>query len=260
MKIPNLRIGESFTINLGRAKIKSCDLEMIWIPSGEFSIDSPNGEKGRSINEAQTKITIPSGFWLSKYPITEWQWLYIFDLEFPDITYTNFDHPIENINWYQAMSFCWESNRKLQYKQPDIEKLYKFTLPHEVQWEYACRVASILKYYSDDIVENIAWFKNNSGNSTHPVGEKEPNQWGLYDMLGNVYEWCLNSFTNQPELILSDNAPNADTMYRVARGGHYLSLEDDLRCSKRSYQQPVDAIKGFGMRLAFTDLNYELEL
>ncbi|MBO5694650.1 MAG: SUMF1/EgtB/PvdO family nonheme iron enzyme, partial [Lentisphaeria bacterium] len=138
-------------------------------------------------------------YYIGKYEVTQAQWQAVMGNN-PSY-FKGADRPVENVNWYDAMRFC----NKLNYLGL-APRGYEFTLPTEAQWEYAARGGNEskgYKYSGSNDVDEVAWYEKNSGGQTHPVGEKKPNELGLYDMSGNVCEWCLD----------------ADGPYRILRGG-----------------------------------------
>lgn len=156
-------------------------------------------------------VKIPNRNWLiGKYQITQKEYKTIMG-ENPSRFKGNGTNPVECVSWKEAMDFC----KKLTAREHALGRLpdgYKYTLPTSKQWEFACRAGTTSKYCSGDIdasLFNVAWWKVNSGNKTHPVGEKDPNTWGIYDMHGNVWEWCLD--------VSSQNESH------VCRGGGYCA-------------------------------------
>lgn len=167
----------------------------MWIPSGAFIMGSPLDELGRNAydDEPPFEVTISKGFWIGQYLFTNAQWLKVMGhLSFP-LTDENVNYPVTNINWYKALECCDKLNRLFK---KEILEGYQFSLPTEAQWEYACRAGTRTLYYSGNSLadlDRVAWYKENSLGHVHLVGEKEPNAWGLYDMHGNVAEWCYDT-------------------------------------------------------------------
>ncbi len=156
-----------------------------WIPPGRFQMGSPEGEEGRFSDEGpQHEETIPSGFWMFDTPCTQALWEAVMG-ENPS-RFKGPDRPVESVSWDQ----CQEFLQRLNARCTGLE----LKLPSEAQWEYACRAGRETPRYREDLDE-IAWYWENSQGETHPVGQKAPNDWGLYDTLGNVWEWCEDVWT-----------------------------------------------------------------
>jgi formylglycine-generating enzyme required for sulfatase activity len=146
-------------------------------------------------------------------------------------------NPVETVSWNDCQDFFNKLNAKSGPGRG------KFQLPSEAQWEYACRAASTSQYcFGDDVTRlgEYAWYDNNSGSKTHPVGEKKPNAWGLYDMHGNVWEWCQDWYDGgyYAKSPMDDPAGPATGSNRVDRGGGWDAVAGRCRSAGRSYGGP----------------------
>nr|MBX2803610.1 formylglycine-generating enzyme family protein [Myxococcales bacterium] len=150
-----------------------------WIRAGRFVMGSPPHEEGRSRDEPQHEVLLTRGFWLSETPVTHAQW-WVHTSQGPG-QFDGMDHqPVERVTWEECEAF-------VQRLPPGL----RWRLPTEAEWEYACRAGTTGARYGP--LDEIAWYRRNSDQTVEPVGLKAPNAWGLYDMLGNVGEWCADA-------------------------------------------------------------------
>ena len=167
-------------------EVPELNLEMMPIPSGTFLMWGTDYEEGWDDDEGpQTTVTITKPFWLGKTEVTQSQWEAVMGNN--PSRFKGDDLPMTNINWHDAVDFCEKLNAIKRDTLPDG---YRYTLPTEAQWEYACRAGTTTRFcYGDDYNQlgQYAWNEDNSSDKTHPVGEKQPNDWGLHDMHGNVW-------------------------------------------------------------------------
>ena len=158
-------------------------------------------------------------------------------------------HPVENVTWVNAAVFC----KKLS-KLPEEKKAGRvYRLPTEAEWEFACRAGSVSKYYYGENILKIihyAWFLGNSKEKTHPVGEKKANAWGLYDMHGNVWEWCSDWYGEYPKDPVSDPTGPNEGVYKVMRSGSYVQDFAWCRSGKRGHFDPLIRLYSIGFRIA----------
>jgi formylglycine-generating enzyme required for sulfatase activity len=160
---------------------------------------SPNTEDGRAAEERQTVVTISSGFWMGKYSVTQGEYQSVMGINpsyfTPDNGYSqNLNRPVEQVSWDDATNYCAVLTQ-MDQSAGRIPTNCVYRLPTEAEYEYAYRAGTTTRFpYGDDLnytsLTNYEWFGNNSGLMTHPVGQKLPNPWGLYDMAGNVGDWC----------------------------------------------------------------------
>jgi formylglycine-generating enzyme required for sulfatase activity len=216
------------------------------IPPGEFAMGSPVSEPGRFVDETQHLVKITQPFYLSVHEVTQQQYEQVMGKN--PSKYKGENNPVENVSRNDAIAFC--------HKLSD-EEGGEYRLPTEAEWEYACRAGITTTFsFGDDatLLGKYAWWKANSENTTHPVGRKLPNAWGLYDMHGNVYEWCQDWHAPYENLkVVSDPTGPALGSRRVLRGGGYLSPPLFVRAANRgSGLPPVYRYLYNGFRLART--------
>jgi formylglycine-generating enzyme required for sulfatase activity len=162
-------------------------LELIQLPAGQFMMGASPNDSDASDGEKPQHLVKLKAFAMGKYPITQAQYEAVMG-ENPSWFEGNPNNPVEGLSWNEAQAFCKKLSR-VTGKQ--------YRLPSEAEWEYACRAGTTTRYYFGDNANQLgdyAWFCDNSGSKTHPVGQKRPNGWGLYDMHGNVWEWCEDSW------------------------------------------------------------------
>jgi formylglycine-generating enzyme required for sulfatase activity len=192
-------------------------VEMVSLPAGQFLMGS--FERDNEKPQHQVKV---NSFAIGKYPVTQAQYQAVMGNN-PSYFENNPQNPVENVSWNDAQAFC-------QKLSQITGKTYR--LPTEAEWEYACRAGTTTRYYfgdDDNQLGDYAWYDKNSGGKTHPVGQKQPNAWGLYDMSGNVWEWC------------KDNC---------LRGGSWYSIPTSCRSAFRSYLSRHDIRRSYsGFRL-----------
>ena len=189
-------------------------LEMVLVPTGEFLMGTP----GNSGDEQQHRVRISNPFYLGKYLVTQEQWEAVMGSN--PSHFKGPQNPVEDVSWDDCQQFLDKLNAKPRSGRG------KFQLPTEAQWEYACRAGSKTRYCFGDEESGLgeyAWYNANSGNKTHPVGEKKPNAWGLYDMHGNVWEWCQDWYDGgyYAKSPMDDPAGPATGSDRVIRGGSW---------------------------------------
>ena len=222
----------------------SIGMEFVLIPAGSFDMGSPSGERGRGSAEGPVhRVKIPDGFYLGKYEVTQKQWREVMG-DNPSY-YEGDDRPVEIVSWNDAQDFIKKLNQK--------EGADKYRLPSEAEWEYAARAGTTTRYsFGDDDgkLGEYAWYDDNSGDETHPVGQKKPNPWGLYDMHGNVRELTQDRYGDY------DGAPSdgsawesGDSSHRVVRGGSWDDYAQVCRSARRNRYDPDLRGRYFGFRL-----------
>lgn len=222
--------------------INDVEFAFRWCPSGTFNMGSPSGEDRRKNDEIQHVVTISYGYWLLETEITQKQWKAIMGNNNPSY-FKGDDLPVEQVSWNDCQDFCRGCMRLGLPVQ----------LPTEAQWEFACRAGNT-GAYSDDLNET-GWYIFNSANlliffpRTHPAGTKKANCWGLFDMHGNVWEYCWDWYGDYPNEDATDPGGLSSGSYRVVRGGSYNEGEDDCRSANRGYRQPGYRNYNLGFRV-----------
>ncbi|GAB4527914.1 MAG: hypothetical protein OHK0046_46200 [Anaerolineae bacterium] len=200
--------------------------------------------------EGSFEVFISQAYWLGKYPITQSQWQAVMNTNPSEHKGPNL--PVESISWHDAIDFC-ESLNKIPNIRPDG---YIFSLPTEAQWEYACKAGLNYKYQVGNTLDDlsrVAWYSvNTTQYKTHYVGQKDPNDWGFHDMLGNVLEWCFDSCIDYPDgTSQSDWIGGTDDAFRNLRGGSAMTQPGGfaLTCSERGYRHGEDGNQYTGFRV-----------
>lgn len=220
-----------------------------WIPPGKFITGSPKDEKGRRNNEAEHQVTITEGFWFGEITVTQKLWVVVMGRESPSY-FKGDELPVESITWDNCQDFI----SKVQDLHPDLQ----VRLPLETEWEYACRAGTTTSFsfgQTDDLnLEQInysgKWDKSESRGTTKPVKSYPPNNWGLYEMHGNVFEWCQNTWSQRLGKLV---AVNLDIQTKggeyVVRGGAWHSRGMSCRSAARSRHKPEYRDGNLGLRL-----------
>lgn len=214
-------------------------IDFIKIAGGSFKMGSPDSEGG-ICEHPQHRVAV-SGFLMGKYVVTQKQYTEVMGTN--PSGFKSDDLPVEHVSWDEAMEFCKRFGEKYNVKA---------RLPYEAEWEYACRAGTDTAYYwGNTIKDEYCWYHNNSGNRTCPAGTKKPNAWGLYDMSGNVWEWCMDWYSNN----YYENSPDKDPSgpengnTRSVRGGSWGSYDVGLRSANRYKEKPQGRIPNLGFRL-----------
>jgi len=241
---------------------------LVWIPRGTFTLGSPTNEVDRSsIEGPQAVVTLSRGFWMGKYEVTQGDYLAVVgsnpsyfngDRSGPpdnDQDYgTDLTRPVELVSWNDATNYCARlTTRERAAGRIPTNSVYR--LPTEAEWEYACRAGTTTRfYYGDDPgytnLAEYAWYLDNSDLQTHPVGQLLPNAWGLYDMAGNVWEWCRDWYAPYTGGSLTDPQGPATGTNRVWRGASWFYIARHCRSARRFLNVPTYTYYGLGFRVA----------
>lgn len=256
------------TFSVGRASQR-----FRWIPGGTFQMGSPEGEAGRFDRETRHQVTLTRGYWLADTPVTQALWEAVMGRN-PSRFQTP-DRPVDNVSWEDAQAFIEALNERV----PGLHAC----LPTEAQWEKACRGGTHKATWRGDLtirgdndapeLDDIAWYGGNSGHGfeldngydsagwpnkqydhstagSRPVATRRPNPHGLYDMLGNVYEWCADWYADYEPGSQVDPVGPSTGQARVIRGGSWFDLARYCRAAYRVALDPANRDVNLGFRLA----------
>lgn len=240
-------------------------LEFVLIHPGSFMM----GDDGDRDAKPAHKIDIAKSFYLGKYEITQSQWTAVMGSIHAHTTTKGATLPVDTVEWWECQEFCAKLNARFADNT--------FRLPTEAEWEYACRAGSTAKYcFGDDVAQlsDFGWYRRDDDRNpnpkvtgiadTHPVGEKKPNAWGLYDMHGNVWEWCQSRFgaypytaddgreTAFPKITLNKKDPKSMVDAKVLRGGSWHHGAKACTAISRAASPPADHRYYYGYRVAMT--------
>jgi formylglycine-generating enzyme required for sulfatase activity len=216
----------------------------VYISPGTFMMGSPESEEDRDNDEDRHEVTLTQGYYLQTTEVTQGQWQAVMGDNPSYFESCGADCPVEMVSWDDIQEFIKELNQR--------DSDYQYRLPTEAEWEYAARAGSETRFGfgdSDETLKEYAWFKDNSGRETHPVSEKRPNKWGLYDMHGNVYEWCQDRYGDYPTGSVTDPQGPSSGAYRVLRGGSWYYGARNCRSAIRLRSSPDDRYDDDGFRL-----------
>ena len=214
-------------------------MEFEWIPPGEFRMGSTSRD-AYGDERPLTQVRITEGFWLGKYEVTQEEWEAVMG--------SNPSHfsgcarcPVERVSWEEVQEFLQRMNGRGEQR---------YRLPTEAEWEYAARAGTTGDRYGG--VDEVAWWEENSGGRTHPVGQKLPNRFGLHDMLGNVWEWVHDWYGDYPGGSVTDPRGPGSGSYRVYRGGGWGYGAGLVRAPFRFRDDPGYRLYALGFRLLRT--------
>jgi len=227
-----------------------------WIPPGRFQMGSASDEPAHEDNEIpQHEVEITKGFWMGETPVTQAQWKILTGSN--PSHFPGDDHPVDSVSWNDCVRFIGSLNKRIPGLQAE--------LPSEAQWEYACRAGTTGAFHDgspctqpegyDPALDRLGWFGQNSGLTSHPVKQKRSNAWGLYDMHGNVWEWCRDAWDEKtyrkraPQVADPEVTGDAG-VDRVVRGGSWSYLAWVCRAAFRDWFDPVWVWFNGGLRLS----------
>jgi formylglycine-generating enzyme required for sulfatase activity len=223
---------------------------MVYVPSGAFLMGTPANDPNKTPNElSQFQAAFTYGFWIGQFEVTQ--------SEYQNVMCTNpatfsgdLNYPVETVSWRDATNYC----ARLTDQERQAGRLpgnYVYRLPSEAEWEFAARAGTTNRFsFGDDpsVLGNYAWYNGNSGSATHPVGQLQPNPWGLNDVHGNVFEWCWDWIGGTPAGAVTDFKGSTAGAYHAIRGGAWLFPWGDCRSSWRIGYAPTSRAGDVGLR------------
>jgi formylglycine-generating enzyme required for sulfatase activity len=240
-------------------------MSFVWVPGGCFEMGCGDWTSECNDNEKPVHKVCLSGFWMARHEVTQGQWERLMGYNPSDFKHCGSQCPVEKVSWSEALEFASTLTAKTGYT---------FRLPTEAEWEYACRSGGKKQQYAGwESLEAAAWYRTNSGGGPHPVGRKKPNGLGIYDMSGNVWEWCLdisdkkayykargtlenpvfigNTYTDIYGDVYSRilRIIKDASGYRIVRGGSWSNGAQYLRCAARIRGKPGSRRDWLGFRL-----------
>ena len=229
---------------------------MVRIEPGTFLMGSPEDEIGRYLDKEtpQTENTLTQSYWISKYEVTQGEFEALMGFNPSRFKFLKDPQlPVESVTWFSALEYCHELTQ-IEREAGRLSEAFEYRLPTEAEWAYATRAGTTTRFsYGDDpfyeSLHEYAWYKGHSRLQPHPVGEKKPNPWGLYDVHGNVFEWCMDWFDNLPGGSLTDSWGPDDGYDRVVRGGYWDSSSAFCRSALRVHHPPEARLAFIGFRI-----------
>jgi len=215
-------------------------ITFILVPKGEFMMGSPSNEEGRYDDETQHLVKLTKPFYLGETEVTQAQWEKLMGSN--RSRFKGDSLPVETVSWNDCRDYLEKAGTG-------------YRLPTEAEWEYACRADTTTRFHSgdsDSSLDAVAWYDDNSNRNTHPVARKQPNDWGFYDMHGNVWEWCQDWHGDYPRGTASDPSGPPSGEDRVLRGGSWFLNPWDCRSANRRRNLPVIRSINYGFRVART--------
>jgi formylglycine-generating enzyme required for sulfatase activity len=230
---------------------------LVWIAPGSFAMGSPLTEVDRGLDEVQHTVTLTQGFYIGKYLVTQGEFLTVMGIN-PSffnggVFGTDLGRPVEQVYWFSADTYCAQLTQNEQ-QAGRLPPGWAYRLPTEAEWEFACRAGTTTRFsYGDDpgYVElaNYAWYAGSSTNSTQAIGKKIPNSWGLFDMHGNVFEWCQDWYGDYPTDPIIDPTGPATGSAKVFRGGAWDQAGQFCRSAGRYSSDPATRSRDIGFRI-----------
>ena len=217
---------------------------MKWIPAGTFQMGSTEAtDPNRSDDETLHTVTLTQGYWLMETEVTQEMYYAVMGLGRGEAYFPDPKNPMETVRWGDAYDFCRDIGKNYILRTFNDLSGFEFRLPTEAEWEYACRAGTTTAVYvnygdRNKELDAIAWWDWNSGNATRNVRQKRPNAWGMYDMIGNVWEWCSDRYDAYPTGSVTDPTGPSTGSGRVCRGGGWSGDAGYVRSAARFWDVP----------------------
>lgn len=236
------RVTTKASYSNGTLTVNGIKYNMVWVDGGTFRMGATSEQGSEISDEKPVRSVTLSGYYIGKTEVTQALWQAVIGSN-PSY-FEGDDLPVEQVSWDD----CQEFIRKLNSLTGQ-----NFRLPTEAEWEFACRGGNNsrgYKYSGSNYIDNVAWYDGNSGDKTHPVATKSPNELGIYDMSGNVWEWCADWYGDYSSGRQTNPKGPYGGSYRVFRGGCWLNYARCCRSSNRYYFDPTNRNGNLGLRLA----------
>ncbi|MEA2012093.1 MAG: SUMF1/EgtB/PvdO family nonheme iron enzyme [Verrucomicrobiota bacterium] len=227
-------------------KIPDLGMEFVYVKSGSFQMGSNNGN---SDEKPVHTVNLTNDFWVGKYEVMQAEYKKIMGNN--PSSFKGNNNPVEQVSWNEAVYFCKKLTER-ERKAGRLSSGYVYRLPTEAEWEYAAKGGAKsggYKYSGSDSIGSVAWYNSNSGSKTHPVGQKKANELGIYDMSGNVWEWCSDWYGDYPSGSVTNPVSSGAGSYRVLRGGSWRYDARYCRSAYRLWDTPSGTNRGLGFRL-----------
>lgn len=237
------RVATKASYSNGTLTVNGIKYNMVWVDGGTFRMGATS-EQGSDANDRERPVhsVTLSGYYIGKTEVTQALWKAVMGSNPSEFKGDN--RPVESVSWDDCQAFI----RKLNALTGQ-----NFRLPTEAEWEFACRGGNNsrgYKYSGSNYIDNVAWHDGNFGDKTHPVATKSPNELGIYDMSGNVWEWCADWYGDYSSGRQTNPKGPYDGSYRVCRGGGWINYARYCRSSFRNDDFPAARLYGLGLRLA----------
>ena len=211
--------------------------------------------KAGSFTRMKHRVTVSRDFWLGKYEVTQAEYGAVMGRNPSQFT-GDTNLPVDKVSFVDAMQYCVALSQR-ERVAGHLPSGFEYRLPSEAEWEYACRATTTNRFSFGETVaeaDRYAWTAENSESKTHPVGQKQPNPWGLHDMHGNVWEWCLDWFSEYPPADVVDPMGPGGGKFKLFKGGGWNQDADFARSGNRFMMAPTSGIYFVGFRIALVQV------